>query len=135
MDKNMQRLVIVGCLVLLAVVSILPVGDWATDASRHAGTTCFAICAATPASDPPMMQHTSVGQIFASAPQQYDQPQVEGSSGQNRTTPHATPAPKIGSPWSTQSFPSGFSMTPSQWFMYHEMPMTNIAVRKPPMIP
>ena len=38
MDKNMQKLVIVACLVLLAVVSILPIGDWATDASRHAGT-------------------------------------------------------------------------------------------------
>ena len=38
MDKRMQKLLIVGCLVLLAAVSIFLIGDWATDASRHADT-------------------------------------------------------------------------------------------------
>ena len=38
MDKNMQRLVIVGCLLLLAVVSFLLIGDWATDAASHGAT-------------------------------------------------------------------------------------------------
>ena len=38
MDKSMQKLVIVGCLLLLAVVSFLLIGDWATDAARHGDT-------------------------------------------------------------------------------------------------
>ena len=38
MDKRMQKLLIVGCLVLLAAVSILLIGDWATDAARHGET-------------------------------------------------------------------------------------------------
>lgn len=38
MDKSMQKLVIVGCLVLLAAVSFFLIGDWATDAARHGAT-------------------------------------------------------------------------------------------------
>ena len=38
MDKSMQKLVIVGCLVLLAAVSFFLIGDWATDAACHGAT-------------------------------------------------------------------------------------------------
>ena len=38
MDKSMQKLLIVGCLLLLAAVSFFLIGDWATDAARHGET-------------------------------------------------------------------------------------------------
>ncbi len=38
MDKNMQKLVIVGCLLLLAVVSFFPVANWATEVKQHTDT-------------------------------------------------------------------------------------------------
>ena len=38
MDKSMQKLLIVGCLVLLAAFSFFLIGDWATDPARHGAT-------------------------------------------------------------------------------------------------